>query len=713
MNFVRNFLQLATLIFAGIAAPAQDPRAESKSASAPDPYPAFVWRSGGPKAGAEWLKAITTLGFSGTNVEGSEDPAFIASLCSPLGASFYSDHLVDRAIFHRDNDDPVWTSSRERYKSSGSLDSLIRKPSLDSAIVLQQIREQAASRAAKATKHGARFLSITDEPSFTVGLCPIDYDYSEDSIVKFRKKLQTQFPSLRSLSELWNRPLANWGTVNLTTTNDIRAREWAHAGPWNFASWAAAREHADDTFANALDTAIRSAKTAAPNTKIGFLGALAPSAFGGYDWSQLLATKPGILEIYDAGAARDLVRTMAPEIELADTTFLTDSFSKYPPDLAAARLSWLFARGGRNAIIWANSALFENNNISKPTALAKSVGERVQQLRAIATECKESKPEFDSIGIVYSPASIRMGWLLDSRNDGNNWINRLTSYELEHSTALASLEGWFTICEDLGYSPQAVDSTSLVMRHDRLPRLLILPRCLALAGDEATAIARHAAAGGFIISEGRPALFNHLLIGGGPQSMLDLLFLLKPRPFVGFDDLRTFDPTAPPRGFVYLEPGLEGGEKETSGPILQNKNVSLVNVSMINYREHRLDAKSRDSLAMRSLLAPLLAASKVAQINQTITCEATSKPGLPISIHRERTENGVILFVTSNVRRRPSLARDAGPAVEVTLTIQGPAIKSAVRIDGGSVKIQNNDYGATLQFTLDPLHLACFRLYFN
>ena len=137
-----------------------------------------------------------------------------------------------------------------------------------------------------------------------------------------------------------------------------------------------------------------------------------------------MALEPGVLEVYDVGAARDLVRAMAPSIPLVDTTFCTARRGAFTPDLAPARLSWLFALGARASILWDNGALFEGPDPSKPTPLARALGARAAELRLLAREMEGAIPEFDSIGIVVSQPSVRVNWLFDARVDGASWIRR-------------------------------------------------------------------------------------------------------------------------------------------------------------------------------------------------------------------------------------------------------------------------------------------------
>ncbi|MBI3818182.1 MAG: hypothetical protein HY286_05785 [Planctomycetes bacterium] len=682
-------------------------QAPSRPASSPshDPFPVYVWRDQGPPTTAEWASAIRALGFSGTNVQGSGDARAITG----LGLDFYVDGVASRPVFHRDPDDPIWEKNREFYFSTGAKSSLLREPSLDDPVIIDNLRKQTASRAAAAADAGARFISIIDEPSFTVGLDPFDYDYSPASIVQFQERVRAAFPQIQLLNRAWDCSYSDFKDIIPWTAGEIAAREWQKKGSFNFAPWAAARDHADQSFTEALGAAMDAARNAAPGRPVGFLGANAPGAYGGFDWGRLLALKPALLEVYDAGAARDLVRAMAPDVEFVDTTFATPNFTNYPPALAAARMSWLFARGGRGSIVWANSAMFENGDWKRSTALARALGERAKQLRSLAERMTGARVEFDNIGIVYSHPSIQIGWLLDSRADGNSRMRRSTSYELEHSTALASLEGWFRICEDLGYAPRAIDARML--KSAAIPKVLILPRTLALSPEEASALRAHAAAGGVLLAEGRPAIFNNQLIGGTSRGALDDLFGIGELQFSGFVDANcniSVSATRNAAGLAILEPNLSAAAANAApASVFEGKHSILYNISFTEYRDRRLESENEAARALREIVGRAFL-----QFLGPPPVSIVPGPSIPLATSRERRGDDLFIYVSANARRNPARVQQAGAPISVTLQIRGVSAGIVERLDAPAAEptIARSDGVTTLQFPLAPLHLALFRV---
>lgn len=708
-----NFVALSMLAaMPGAAAPATE-------LSATRSYPVHVWRQGGPPPTEEWSQALLNLGFTGTNVEAAEPPEHLRF----PGFDLYQDHLVNRVVFRRDSDDPVWVEARTRAAASAATASFYRNPSLAAPETLQQIAGTASVRAARAASAGADFISITDEPSFTNGITPFDYDWSPASIHAWRESLRLEFTTSAAVSRVFGAPIRSLDTVEPMTTIEIRAREFAHGAPWNFAPFASFRNHSDRSFALALGEAAGAAReamaaTGEPPRPVGFLGGLPPAAFGGYDWWRILdSVRPEVLEIYDAGAARDLVRALAPGVELVDTVFLSQSFSAAPPDLAPARMSWLFARGGRRAVVWSNQYLFDGASPDRPTDAARDLGARARVLRALAAITEGATREFDDLAIVYSHPSTQIGWMFDSKRDGATFAARQTSHELQHSTMLASLEGWFRICDDFCLSPRAFDARELPgMPPERLPKILIFPRALALSPKEGQAILQFIESGGTALFEGRPGLFDHDLRGGdlrGTPAHPGAAGL----PFRGFADENCIISAGTARdeqGALVLEPALESVTVHRVGA----GRAVFLNISFTEYRDDRLpDASSAGRARAAALRARCRGFLETAAREPNLQLLQFSESGgniqnsalpLPFAVERLRRGDRWFFYISANVRRRPALARGPGKPVSLKIKTTGFGNAALSRLDGGEPITRNAD--GTFTIAVSPTHLALLAL---
>jgi hypothetical protein len=119
--------------------------------------------------------------------------------------------------------------------------------------------------------------------------------------------------------------------------------------------------------------------------------------------------------------------------------------------------------------------------------------------------------------------------MLDSRRDGATWIKRLSSYEKTHSTSLAARHGWVRLLEDLGLQPRFVAAAGLAEALQRQrPRLLVLGATIALSDAAATAVRGFVEAGGVVLADHTPALYDERLVLR-QRPALDALFGIQGR----------------------------------------------------------------------------------------------------------------------------------------------------------------------------------------
>ncbi|HKD99846.1 MAG TPA: hypothetical protein VKE69_02455, partial [Planctomycetota bacterium] len=198
-----------------------------------------------------------------------------------------------------------------------------------------------------------------------------------------------------------------------------------------------------------------------------------------------------------------------------------------------------------------------------------------------------------------------------------------------------------------------------------------------------------------------PGLFDDQLVGGGPAGALDALFGIAPCEFAGFADENGSPAEKAPRdeaGLVLLEPKL--GRRVADG---SDGRARLLNVSLFDYRDRRLDAANAGARAARDLVAPLLEKGR-----RGPCVVATSDAGLPLVVLRERRGEDLFLLVIAEVRRSGERARNAPSPLPVRLAIDGAQIASATRLDGERpVELA---VGKEIAFSFDPLHLALLRV---
>ena len=152
--------------------------------------------------------------------------------------------------------------------------------------------------------------------------------------------------------------------------------------------------------------------------------------WGGYDYSRL-ASSVDAIEMYAYGENIPIARSFNPRLIL-----LTTSFGNGPSE--AHRVWRELLRGTRGLILWDDKSEFVGNDGSlgdRRREAAPYFGEMRNRLGALLIN---SRRHTDPIGILYSPASRRVQWLLDRRASVEEWSRRGASTEYQDDAIKAS-----------------------------------------------------------------------------------------------------------------------------------------------------------------------------------------------------------------------------------------------------------------------------------
>jgi len=128
----------------------------------------------------------------------------------------------------------------------------------------------------------------------------------------------------------------------------------------------------------------------------------------------------------------------------------------------------------------------------------------------VAGSAINSRRHIDPIGVLYSPASMRVQWLLDRRTTGEDWSSRNASSEWQDDAIRAATRNFTRAIEHSGLQHRFV-STEEVKRGDLRGgryRILMLPHTIALSATEAKEIRAFVEQGGTVLAEGEPGVFD-------------------------------------------------------------------------------------------------------------------------------------------------------------------------------------------------------------
>ncbi len=369
---------------------------------------------------------------------------------------------------------------------------LIRKPCLSAP----GFKEGLAAKSAAGNhyeQYGVLFRLGSDEANSIVNW---EGCFSPDCQREFRKWLQGQYGSLEALNQSWMTSYKSWDEVYAMTSDEVRNHP-------SYAPWLDHRTFNDWNHADAIGYIVKGMKQANPELRFAMSGTQDANAFNAWDWYRLMQHFEA-LQGY-MGEQMTMQRCFARD------SLIWQSCNGYDRSRESLDMEVLrrIMQGVSGFSIY-SGRIYVNPDYTFPKAALdlKAVFERYGQGRGEAI----INSEFVScpIALLYSPASIKMDWILDSDD-----IRR------------GAVQGYRNIFGDLGLTYDYVASTQLETS-DILSKykILVLPMTAALSDKEAEAIRRFVRSGGTVIADMAPGAFD---IHGkkNAQMPLDDVFGLK------------------------------------------------------------------------------------------------------------------------------------------------------------------------------------------
>ncbi len=142
----------------------------------------------------------------------------------------------------------------------------------------------------------------------------------------------------------------------------------------------------------------------------------------------------------------------------------------------------------------------------------------------------------DGVAIYYNHASIQLGWIMDAAAHGKTWVNRNGDDRLGSSHQ--GRKAWENMLRDSGLQYNYVSYADVIA--NGIPaeyKVLILPACLCLSDVEARRIRAFVEAGGTVIADFMPGLWDQHGKGRPSGGVLDDLFGVKHSPNLKASDV--------------------------------------------------------------------------------------------------------------------------------------------------------------------------------
>ncbi|MCD6405668.1 MAG: hypothetical protein J7M19_07570 [Planctomycetes bacterium] len=427
--------------------------------------------------------------------------------------------LVSPGTFSISQD--AFARAREQYEKSGDTKALVREVSLSDPAEISRLRTEAGLQARALRVFAPAGYVVAESPSVTRGGEVLDFSFAEADLAGFRLLVSRRIPSPGDVSRLWGETFRDYSQVSPRTARETKSAVLQDKDKLVcLAPWALHREYMDGRLAATVEAvcqgapiAVRAAGSQDVNWSVvkpltGLTGAMAPSAYGGHDWTFLSGVCDFVVLSPEApewswALVRDINRSarVLVRVDAAD------------PD--APGKIWRAASEGMAGVVLDNYPAFLEKAVSRQqspkaarltaaagTPPADPVTDALKGLRGVADVV--SQAERDAwVAIVYSPASVRAGWMMD-------YIAGKDIGGVSATSGTGALEAWSNILSDLGVDYQWV-SARQVMSGVLLRRkfgMVVLPETWCLSPATVRALGAYAQSGGVVVADNAAGLLD-------------------------------------------------------------------------------------------------------------------------------------------------------------------------------------------------------------
>jgi len=277
----------------------------------------------------------------------------------------------------------------------------------------------------------------------------------------------------------------------------------------------------DSYWNNFLGDLVEFSNTVDPDTPCGYEGGQGANAFGGYDVAKYMR-KIQYMESYGEGA---IIRSFNPKNGLP---IVTTHFFRSAED-TIWQVWYNLAHGNRGLIGWVEKWFDDKTPRPWHAQVAPHYLEAGKKIGPLMTGAEWIH---DGVAIYYSHASIQLGWILDAQAHGKTWINRNSDGSIGASHL--GRNAWENMLRDEGLQYNYVSYADVIQ--NGIPKdykVLILPACLCLSDAEARQIKDFCRAGGAVVADYMPGLWDQHGKGRPNGGVLDDMFGVKHDPNMG------------------------------------------------------------------------------------------------------------------------------------------------------------------------------------
>jgi len=392
-----------------------------------------------------------------------------------------------------------------RYYYSGT--ELVRKPCLTDPEYLEQELGKLEENALALGPYGPRAYTLGDECFLARG--QTDVCFSATCVADFREWLRSEYDAVAELNQSWGTDYKSFDEAEPITLDEARKLDQP-------ARWVDHRRHMEFVYARMMARAREAIRRGDPGAEVGFDGPFDTSSFSGNDWWRLMEAFD-ICNLYERPEEWEAVRSFAKPGALLGIWY--GGYFNYRTEDRERMMPWRGLLNGFNSMWW--YAVYHGLSTCPMDAVTPSMTiypafgwatEEMKEIRGgIAASLLHAERLHDGIATHYSQPSVHAA----------TW-----SPEYGHLDII-----WrqvYQLVEDMGYQYNCL-AYAQIEREGIDPEeypVFIMPCSQAVSAEEAAAMRRYVEAGGMIIADVRPGVFDE---HGKPASpgVLDDLFGIK------------------------------------------------------------------------------------------------------------------------------------------------------------------------------------------
>jgi hypothetical protein len=399
-----------------------------------------------------------------------------------------------------------YLTKKELYRRTHDTRYLVRGPSLDDPQTLRVLADVSRAAARGKAVYGMDYYFVGDEGSLTSYTDEVDFDFGPHALANLRTWLKAQYGTLEALNRKWRAHYSDWSEVVPATTEEARA-----SGV--YPAWADHRTYMETSFANAYKVVRDAVVEADPQGHIALSGTQVTTPWNGCDWHRLDSVIDDFLS-YDGGNQWDLHRSFAkPGARIGFWTGYGRRGVGVQHEIWSAALSGVLFPN----LFWSYSVVNPDLTFSRS---GRDMGAVFQALRfeGVGKLLMESERLDDGIAVHYSMPSVHAAGILGLHPRGRSEDDDAPGFP-------ADRDGWVKSFGDLGLSTTFLSAEQI--EAGRLDpgrfKVFVMPFSLALSEKEAAAIESFARAGGIVIADAAPGLFDEH-VDWRDEGRLDRLF---------------------------------------------------------------------------------------------------------------------------------------------------------------------------------------------